>query len=129
MSAYSKLLRDAEKRLDAIVQMAEQCIQKGGRLPEESQLRNLLNLATETHSVAVLENYIRYQAARSGEPIPARFGGQVLKDIAELSRWAKEIATEGKVDPEGSDGRRLRMHLIRMYLGFLARSAVAANSK
>ncbi|GIX08054.1 MAG: hypothetical protein KatS3mg115_2457 [Candidatus Poribacteria bacterium] len=126
MSVYSRLLRAAEERLDEIVQMADACVQEGGKRPEESQLRNLVNLAAETESVAVLDNYIRYQSSRSSPPIPRKFGEQILKDLEKLKQMAREIV-QGKVDPESPEGRRLRMHLIRMYLGFLARSAIATE--
>jgi hypothetical protein len=117
----AKVLQQIEHSLDDVVQKAEACI-TGTRAAalelEESQLRNLQNLASATDSVPVLENFIGYQMGR--RKIPAEVGRQILEDMRELSRRAEQIAQR---DPELL--RWVRMELIRLYLGFLVRKFVA----
>jgi hypothetical protein len=89
---------------------------------EESQLRNLQNLAAATDSVPALENFISYQMGR--KKIPDRVGQQILKDIEQLGKKAEELAGG---NPEAL--RWARMELIRLYLGFLVRKFVAERKK
>jgi len=121
MIAEAKLLQKIETELDEIVRLAEKCVTDTGAANsylEESQLRNLQNLASATYSVAALENYIRYQMSR--EKIPDQVGQQILKDIQQLGNKARELAGG---NPEAL--RWARMELIRLYLGFLVRKFVA----
>lgn len=123
MIAGAKLLQQIEENLDEIVQRAEKCVTETGPAElknlEESQLRNLQNLASATDSVLALENFIGYQVGR--KKIPDKVGDRILKDIRELGQKAKELAEN---NPEESL-RWIRMELIRLYLGFLVRKFVA----
>lgn len=124
MIAQAKLLRSIEERLDEIVRLAEGCVTQTNAAQadlEESQLRNLQNLASATDSVAALENFIAYQMGR--KKIPADVGRQIMTDLNEISRKAEKIAPREKADE--SSRRWLRMEMIRMYLGFLVRKFVA----
>lgn len=121
MTVEAKLLQNIEKHLDEIVSVAEKCITATGAARadlEESQLRNLQNLAAATDSVLALENFISYQMGR--KKIPAQVGQQILKDIQQLGKKAEELAGG---NPEAL--RWARMELIRLYLGFLVRKFVA----
>jgi hypothetical protein len=126
MIAEAKLLQNIEKHLDEIVSVAEKCITATGAAAradlEESQLRNLQNLAAATDSVLALENFISYQMGRKKIPDPV--GQQILKDIQQLGKKAEELAGG---NPEAL--RRARMELIRLYLGFLVRKFVAERKK
>jgi len=121
MIAEAKLLQKIEKQLDEIVQMAEECVSSTKAVNtdlEESQLRNLQNLASATDSIPVLENFVRYQMGR--KKIPLEVGRQILKHIQKLGQIAKELTQN---DSEAL--RWARMELIRLYLGFLVRKFVA----
>ncbi len=121
MIAEAKLLQKIEREFDEIVQQAEKCVTVTNAANddlEESQLRNLQNLASATDSVAALENFINYQMGR--KKIPVQVGQQILKDIQHLGNKAQELAGG---NPEAL--RWARMELIRLYLGFLVRKFVA----
>ena len=123
MIAKAKLLQKIETELDEIVRLAEKCVTDTGAANsdlEESQLRNLQNLASATDSVAALENYIRYQMGRKKIPVQVGVGQQILEDIQHLGNKARELAGG---NPEAL--RWARMELIRLYLGFLVRKFVA----
>lgn len=99
--------------LDWIVNLAETCVRETGAARsdlEESQLRNLQNLASVTDSVAVLYNFLAYQVGRG--KIPPEVERQIRKDL------------ESICDRIGQDRKR-RMRVIEMYLGFLTRKFVA----
>ena len=121
MIAEATLLEKIEQSLDDIVELAEKCITETRAAAsdlEESQLRNLQNLAAATDSVPVLENFVGYQMGRG--KIPAEVGRRILADIQELSRRAEELTQQ-----HSELLRQTRMELIRLYLGFLVRKFVA----
>ena len=121
MIAETKLLQQIEQHLDDIVKRAEECVLETRAADsglEESQLRNLQNLAAATDSVPVLENFIAYQVGR--RKIPRELGDRLLKDLQKLGQEAEELAQQS---PEAL--RWARMELIRLYLGFLVRKFVA----
>jgi hypothetical protein len=125
MIAKAELLQKIEERLDELVQIAERCVTNTNAAStdlEESQLRNLQNLASATDSVAVLENFIAYQMGR--RKLPVAVGQRILDDIRELGRKA-----EGIVQDNREALRWARMELIRLYLGFLVRKFVAERKK
>jgi hypothetical protein len=125
MIAKAELLQKIEERLDELVQIAERCVTNTNAAStdlEESQLRNLQNLASATDSVAVLENFIAYQMGR--RKLPVAVGQRILDDIRELGRKAEEIVQDSR-----EVLRWARMELIRLYLGFLVRKFVAERKK
>jgi hypothetical protein len=125
MIAKAELLQKIEERLDELVQIAERCVTNTNAAStdlEESQLRNLQNLASATDSVAVLENFIAYQMGR--RKLPVAVGQRILDDIRELGRKA-----EGIVQDNREVLRWARMELIRLYLGFLVRKFVAERKR
>lgn len=124
MIAQARFFRSIEERLDDIVRRAEECVTKTNAIHEdleESQLRNLQNLASATDSVRVLENFISYQMGR--KKIPTNVGRRILEDLRWLENQADEIISQEKAHPQAK--RRLWMEMIQMYLGFLVRKFVA----
>jgi hypothetical protein len=125
MIVEAKLLQKIEEHLDEIVEIAENCVTNTNAAStdlEESQLRNLQNLASATDSVAVLENFIAYQMGR--RKLPVAVGQRILDDIRELGRKAEEIVQDSR-----EVLRWARMELIRLYLGFLVRKFVAERKR
>jgi hypothetical protein len=125
MIAKAELLQKIEEHLDEIVEIAENCVTNTNAAStdlEESQLRNLQNLASATDSVAVLENFIAYQMGR--RKLPVAVGQRILDDIRELGRKAEEIVQDSR-----EVLRWARMELIRLYLGFLVRKFVAERRR
>jgi len=121
MITEAKLLQQIEEHLDEIVQRAEKCVTETGAAEsdlEESQLRNLQNLASATDSVLASENFIAYQMGR--KKIPTDVGRQILEDIRKLGQKAEELTRN---NPGAL--RWVRMELVRLYLGFLVRKFVA----
>ncbi|HEX9736201.1 MAG TPA: hypothetical protein VGG06_29925 [Thermoanaerobaculia bacterium] len=112
---------------------AEKLLDNGGvvGIPKrhfgDSQLRNLIAVANETESPAVVLNFIRYQIGRdSGQRSWGReHGGQSLGDrlIEDLQKGAVEQAL-ARV-PGVAEDKTLRqlaaIVLIRQYLGFASR--------
>ena len=95
----------------------------------DSQLRNLLAVANETESPAVVSNFIRYQMGRDdrGNDWRKVAGGTTLGD-----RFLREIEGEGGAIAEALQGDALaalegterqvaRIHLIRHFIGFASR--------
>jgi len=124
MIVEAKLLQKIEEHLDEIVEIAENCVTNTNAAStdlEESQLRNLQNLASATDSVAVLENFIAYQMGR--KKLPVEVGQRILKDIQTLKGKAEELTQNDEAL------RWARMELIRLYLGFLVRKFVAVRKR
>lgn len=120
-----KILLALEKHLDEVVQRARECVKKTNAAQtdtQDTQFRNLHNMAVATESILALENFIGYQIGR--KYLDANVGRQILQDIEELHRSADEICNELHVINEVQK-RRALMELIRLYLGFLIREIIA----
>jgi len=109
---------------DELVRRAEQVVQKcrgiTGKL-EDKQLRNVEAVAAETESVAVVDNFIKYQIGRAKEGEGWRFGpdqgfGEAVRQDLE---WLKEQA--GGKAGGGVTAKDLEIRLVRRYLGYLTR--------
>lgn len=92
----------------------------------DSQLRNLIAIANETESPAVVANFIRYQVGRDfrrkgwGYVVDGKSLGQRLID--EIDTKAVAGALETIPDLESSELQQLaRIHLVRHFLGFASR--------
>ena len=104
----------------------------GNEKLEKNQIRNVLNVAEESHSLAVVTNFIRYQIGRSGTGPAWRYGGfgkQVIKQIEasdgvvtrQTERMLKELHEQfGRVPPDIA--AEVRYDLMRHYLGYLHRA-------
>lgn len=117
-----------ERELDSIVRLAEEGVQKGRATgkTEESQFRNLQNIASVTDSTLVLKNFIRYQIGR--RYIDEKVGRQILEDIEALEKKAEQIAEEEGLLKESAEFRMFRMEFVRLYLGFFVRALKAVEN-
>jgi hypothetical protein len=121
------LIRQILDELDAkVVQKAEAVVDNARGITgslEDKQIRNVIAVADDTQSVAVVDNFIKYQIGRSkenegwrfGEKGGTGFGEAVRVDLADLQKWAKQKAS-GEVKAED-----LEIRLVRRYCGYLAR--------
>lgn len=109
-------------QLDRIVKLANTTVYKlaGNPKMEESQLRNLLNVAMESRSIEVVINFIRYQIARNDSAWgtrPTDFGHTVIADIRTS---IKDFANEaGAYEPNAGDAY---IRVTQLYLGYLTRA-------
>lgn len=95
---------------------------KGDEIMQENQLRNVIAVAGETKSVAVVENFVRYQIGRHDEWRHKDFGENLLNDLAELRNTGNTLAKELKEEDVNDIGEEeLTIRLVRRYLGYLAR--------
>jgi len=121
------------QQLDTLVRQANTtaALLKNNNRMEESQLRNLLNVAVESRSREVVINFIRYQIARSGSAWgtgPGDFGHKVIDDIQSKVKTCTEQAVKYVQDRVGSSAAVESLHdeayirLIQLYLGYLQRA-------
>ncbi len=93
----------------------------------DSQLRNLIAVAMETVSPAVVSNFVRYQMGRDtgGKSWRREQGGVPLGDrlITELEKGAVAQALDAisSFDGEAERKQLVRMELVRHFLGFASR--------
>lgn len=104
-----------------VVKRAEAVIDKAPGITrelEDKQIRNLMAVAEQTQSVAVVDNFIKYQIGRKEEWRSGGnggFGEAIRKDLAWLQNTAKDRAKGGVKAEE------LAIRLVRRYLGYLNR--------
>lgn len=107
---------------------------------EESQFRNLLNVATETQSVDVVTNFIRYQIGRLPDEWgtqEAQFGPTLIRNIeAGAVRQAavevrKTLEKEKDLDAASLQEAFLQAYiqLTRLYLGYANRAFYYARRR
>jgi hypothetical protein len=93
----------------------------------ESQLRNLIAIANETQSPAVVLNFIRYQMGRDSRNRnwSKRVGGETVGELflKELEKGAIATALEdmASVIENGEEKQLVRIELFRHFLGFASR--------
>ncbi|HZP02603.1 MAG TPA: hypothetical protein VFD30_20295 [Terriglobia bacterium] len=123
-----------DNELDQLVEAARRAILllNDDRAMRENQIRNVLNVATSTESLAVVTNFIRYQMGRSGGNqawLHSNFGQTVVNDLesekGEVAKLAESV-TRKVCEKTGSTDRnrilgRARVELARLYLGYLNR--------
>jgi hypothetical protein len=132
----TRLLMDRliDKRLDEIVREAGKRVLrlKGDQMMRENQIRNVVDVAMSTESLAVVANFIRYQIGRSGGNrawLHDGFGFAVIQDVETkegiVYRLATEITDQLRKAVGGSDRNAVfqecRVHLVRKYLSYLNR--------
>jgi hypothetical protein len=129
-----KYIRDAE---DEIVIAIEDALDekeygkydpknpKDPKTLEESQFRNLLNVATSTNSSEVVKNFLRYQVGRDEKWGRGKksLAEAIITDIQKLLKdKAGEIATKANVvENVPAKTNEIHMELIRRYLGYGSR--------
>jgi len=106
---------------------------------EKNQIRNVLNVVEESHSLAVVANFIRYQLGRSQTGPAWRHNGFGLRVIEQIEsppgivhRQAEQVLKELRErypDLPGRVADRVRYELMRYYLGYLNRAFVYGSSK
>ena len=105
-----------------------------GEKMERSQIRNVLNVAEESLSLAVVTNFIRYQMGRSRVG-PAwrynKFGLRLIEQIESpggiVHKQAEQIVKtlRGRhTDLSEEMTKQIRYELMRYYLGYLMRAFV-----
>lgn len=123
-------------QLDNVVRRASEAVLllAGNRDMEVSQLRNLLSVSTESRSVEVVINFIRYQIARNSRAWGierSSFGHRVIDDLRKpLQGWTSDvIATVAGRQADHAEGLRERasVRLMQLYLGYLNRAFYAAR--
>jgi len=97
----------------------------------ESQLRNLIAIANETQSPAVVLNFIRYQMGRDSrnrnwsKRVGGEMGGETVGELflKELEKGAIATALEGMASVIENDEQKqlVRIELFRHFLGFASR--------
>lgn len=121
------------QQLDDLVRQANHtaALLKNNSRMEESQLRNLLNVAVESRSLEVVINFIRYQIARSGSAWgtgPGDFGHKVIADLRGPIKASAEKAVAYVRERGGDTSAITSLHvmayvrLMQLYLGYLQRA-------
>lgn len=127
------LKQGMNQQLDNLVRRASTTVAllKNNSRMEESQLRNLLNVAIESPSVEVVINFIRYQIARSSSAWgtgPNDFGHQVIADIRQTVKTCAEQAVQYVTENMEAATMDETLHaeayvrLMQLYLGYLQRA-------
>lgn len=90
---------------------------------EDKQIRNIIAVADDTHSVAVVDNFIKYQIGRNKPAEGWRFGEQKGQGFGETVRadlqWLQSMAAQRAHDEMKAEDLAIR--LVRRYLGYLVR--------
>ena len=82
---------------------------------EETQMRNILEIALSVDSIKAIELFIEYQMGR--RKIPKEFGELIIEKIdKKLHEYAKKISQK-----VGVDIKNVKLEIIRQYLGYLNR--------
>jgi hypothetical protein len=96
------------------------------------QLNNLLGVALETDSPAVVTNWVRYQMGRRETKAgwgDSGLGAQVVNDIEALQDTAKQISKAVFKDDSSEHLRQAHIALVRRYAGYLKRWFVAKGGQ
>jgi hypothetical protein len=125
------LLQQAiDDRLDELVTKAQGLIdqkQMATSKLKKRQFDNVLSVATETNSVEVVKNFIKYQIGRKGEAGEGwrhkGFGEAVVQQIdADLRKMAEGMTEELRRDHGVTVPlRQAWIRLVRLYLGYMRR--------
>ncbi len=122
-----KGIRDAEDDIVKAISAALNKKESYGGL-EESQFRNLLNVATSTSSSEVVKNFLRYQSGRDKKwgQGTGSLAEAIINDIQQLLfNTAKAIVTNAEVSENVTAKiNEVHMDLIRRYLGYGSRHLV-----
>jgi len=128
-----RLQQQIKRRLDPLVCQATRTTGLlNGSGMEESQLRNVLNVASESRSLEVVTNFIRYQIARNqrawGISLDG-FGHTVIKDLyGPVTKLAKQAVEDTVSSKNVTDDQQKLLHekalieLMQLYLGYLNRA-------
>lgn len=125
------LQEEIDRQLDALVRQANQtaALLKQVKDMEESQLRNLLNVAVASRSREVVVNFIRYQIGRDKDRWGKHdFGHKVIEDLRGKVQELADKVVKAVMDqmPDAPESERLPntayVRLMQLYLGYLNRA-------
>jgi len=112
----AKLRLEIEKRLDDLIEDAQGLVKETEvyKRVEESQIRNLLEIASSVDSVKALEVFIQYQMGRG--KLPPNFGDRLIEKIKDLGEKSEEITRQ-----RPQERKEVWLKMIRQYLGYMNR--------
>jgi len=112
----AKLRLEIEKRLDDLIEDAQGLVKETEvyKRVEESQIRNLLEIASSIDSVKALEVFIQYQMGRG--KLPPDFGDRLIEKIKDLGKKSEEITRQ-----RPQERKEVWLKMIRQYLGYMNR--------
>jgi len=112
----AKLRLEIEKRLDDLIEDAQGLIKETEvyKRVEESQIRNLLEIASSVDSIKALEVFIQYQMGRG--KLPPDFGDRLIEKIKDLGKKSEEITRQ-----RPQERKEVWLKMIRQYLGYMNR--------
>jgi len=112
----AKLRLEIEKRLDDLIGDAQELVKETEvyKRVEESQIRNLLEIASSVDSVKALEVFIQYQMGRG--KLPPDFGDRLIEKIKDLGEKSEEITRQ-----RPQERKEVWLKMIRQYLGYMNR--------
>jgi len=112
----AKLRLEIEKRLDDLIEDAQGLVKETEvyKRVEESQIRNLLEIASSIDSVKALEVFIQYQMGRG--KLPPDFGDRLIEKIKDLGKKSEEITRQ-----RPQERKEAWLKMIRQYLGYMNR--------
>ncbi len=136
-----RLARALEAKSDDLVREARRLLESAPELRTRrdetgnTQLRNLLAVASQTDSFEVVANYIRYQlgraaASRSWSVWTLRAGGMSFGEALNRSlefrvtELAREALNDAGVSADSPLGRATQAQAMRLFLGYLYRHHV-----
>lgn len=129
------LQKAAQRQMDSLVRAAnaDAALLEGSGM-DKNQIRNVLNVAEESRSLAVVTNFIRYQLGRSQTGPAWRkngFGLRVIEQIedpkgiiAQQTEAVLKKAQERVEEIPQDVAEELRYDLMRYYLGYLNRAFI-----
>ena len=112
----AKLRLEIEKRLDDLIEDAQELVKETEvyKRVEESQIRNLLEIASSVNSIKALEVFIQYQMGRG--KLPPNFGDRLIEKIKDLGEKSEEITRQ-----RPQERKEVWLKMIRQYLGYMNR--------
>ncbi len=123
-----ELVRLASKRVSTLTPTSSNKL-------EESQLRNVLNVAQQSRAPEEVANFIRYQIGRKDDAWGKKandIGHGVIRDIQqEVSKLADAVVVsleEQNIDKPGEQRDKAYKRLMLLYLGYLNRTFYYAKN-
>jgi len=125
MKLSFKTKKEIEKKTDKFIEMAEDLIEFSWKEKEKemtiykkrvsrTQIRNILDMATQVESISALILFIKYQIGR--KQIPREWGEKLIEKISELEPLAEEIDKENK--------KEVMQEISKLFLGYMYRDFV-----
>jgi hypothetical protein len=119
------ILSEIEKEKSRLVEKAESFLDEN--YPNnltDTQIRNLLNVASNTLSMEVLLNFLKYQIGRESKWQEKDIGEKLISELEGLSENRNTILKhlkEKDIEVSLQEQQQIAIQLARLYLGFLNR--------